>query len=309
MTFRLGDHCGRELARIADQDDRIWVLDGDLGDSNGALHFAQRHSRRFVMAGIAEQAMVSMAAGMASCGKRPWVFSFAAFLCYRAYDQIRVCLSQADQPVALVGSHSGGCTARNGASHSALNDLSLMTSLPNIRVWSPADPADLRLAIHTILREGKPAYLRLPRRPLAELPGTAAPCRWLSAPASIALLGTGLGTHLALAAAAELTRRGYRVGVAHCPQLAPFPRDALAALLKDVDHLFTVEDHYPVGGLASLVRDAGPVPRVTAFGWPAQWTGRSGDDDALLAAHRLHPCGLADQITDVLAGLRLTEVK
>jgi transketolase C-terminal domain/subunit len=118
MTSRLGDCCGQELARLADQDDRIWALDGDLGDSDGALHFARRHSRRFVMAGIAEQTMVSLAAGMASCGKRPWVFSFAAFLCYRAYDQIRVCLSQADQPVTLVGSHSGGCTGHNGCSHS-----------------------------------------------------------------------------------------------------------------------------------------------------------------------------------------------
>ena len=93
--MRLGNHCGKTLRTWAQEDDTLWVLDGDLADSNGAIHFAEAVPERFVMAGIAEQGMVSMAAGMASCGQRPWVFSFAAFLAYRAYDQVRVCLSHA----------------------------------------------------------------------------------------------------------------------------------------------------------------------------------------------------------------------
>jgi transketolase len=160
-----------------------------------------------------------------------------------------------------------------------------------------------------ILQEGRPAYLRLPRRPLPDLPGASAPCRWLTEPASIALLGTGLGTHLAVGAADELTRRGHRVGVAHCLQLAPLPTDDLAVLLEDVEYLFTVEDHYPAGGFASLLQGTGLVPRMTAFGWPTQWTARSGDDNALLAAHRLDSRGLADQIIDVLADNRVARMK
>jgi len=85
MTLRLADHCGLYLGELAVQDGRIRVLDGDLADSDGAIHFAERHPDRFLMAGIAEQGMVSVAAGMASCGLRPWVFSFAAFLCYRTW--------------------------------------------------------------------------------------------------------------------------------------------------------------------------------------------------------------------------------
>src|SRR5690349_18346972 len=126
MISRLGDHCGRYLAVMAEIDQTICVLDGDLADSDGAHWFAERHPSRFFMAGIAEQAMVSMAAGMASCGLRPFVFSFAAFLCYRGYDQVRMGLSQARQPVTLIASHSGGATGRNGPSHAALNDLALM---------------------------------------------------------------------------------------------------------------------------------------------------------------------------------------
>jgi transketolase len=301
MTLRLGDHCGLELARLGEHDGRIWVLDGDLGDSNGAARFAERHPERFVMAGIAEQTMVSVAAGMAGCGRRPWVFSFAAFLCCRAYDQIRVCLSQANQPVTLVGSHSGGCASRNGRSHAALNDLSLMTSLPNMTVWAPADPADVRLAVGSILREDRPAYVRLPRRTVDALPGSPARCRWLTDPAPVALLGTGLGTHFAVAAAAELTRRAQPVGVLHCPHVVPLPHAELTTLLGDVEHLFTVEDHYPAGGLGSLLQDAHVTPQLTAIGWPAHWTGQSGDDEDLLTAHRLDPHSLADRVLAALA--------
>ena len=94
MILRLGDRCGQLLADLAEVDERIRVLDGDLADSDGSIHFARRHPDRFIMAGIAEQSMVSVAAGMASCGLRPFVFSFAAFLAFRAYDQIRICIGQ-----------------------------------------------------------------------------------------------------------------------------------------------------------------------------------------------------------------------
>lgn len=132
------DHSGRPPV-----DDRIFVIDGDLADSDGAICFANKRSDRFIMAGIAEQNMVSLAAGLAETGNRPRLFSFASFLCFRGYDQTRICLSQAGQPVALVGSHAGGLGGRNGKSHTALNDLSLMLTLPRLQVWAPADEAEV----------------------------------------------------------------------------------------------------------------------------------------------------------------------
>jgi transketolase len=168
-------------------------------------------------------------------------------------------------------------------------------------VWSPADPADVRLAISCILRGDRPAYLRLPRRPVEALPGGPARCRWLSDPAPVALLGSGLGTHLALATAAELSSRGRPVGVLHCPQIAPLPHAELATLLTGVEHLFTIEDHYPAGGLASALQDADVTPRPTAIGWPTRWTGQSGDDHDLLTLHRLDPHSLADRVVATLA--------
>lgn len=301
MLKRLADHCGQELAARADTERRLWVLDGDLADSDGAHHFARRHPERFLMAGIAEQNMVSVAAGMAEAGLQPWVFSFAAFLCYRAYDQIRVCLSQARQPVVLLGSHAGGLSARNGKTHSALNDLSLMLSLPGLEVWSPGDFSDVELAVRSLTERPAPAYVRLPRRALAEdrcLPGPAARWRWLRRRQPITLVSSGLASHWALAAAELLEREGLDVGVLHCLTLAPPP--PLADLLGDASHVFVVEDHYTFGGLAALVRELGLAARVTAHGWPAGWSGKSGDDEALLELHQLSPAALAQSIWNAL---------
>jgi transketolase len=300
MTMRLADHCGQYLGDLAVADQRLCVLDGDLADSDGAIHFALRHPQRFTMAGISEQCMVSVAAGMASCGWRPWVFSFAAFLCFRAFDQVRVCVSQSNQPVTLVGSHSGGLTARNGKTHAALNDISLMASLSHMRVWSPGDLDDLKFAMHQILADDMPAYLRLPRRPLGRLPGKPLRCRWLSARQSVVLLGTGLGTHLALETQEELTGYGLSVGVLHCLQVSPLPEQALRDALEDCESVFVIEDHYRFGGLASLVHGLNLRPQIISLGWPNEWVGRSGDDLDLLRSQGMAADQLAEKIIGVV---------
>lgn len=304
MSLKLADHCGQLLARLADREPRLWVLDGDLADSDGAIHFAQRHPERFIMAGIAEQNMVSVAAGMACAGLSPWVFSFAAFLCYRAYDQIRVCLSQAQQPVVLVGSHSGGACGRNGKTHAAPNDLSLMLSLPHLQVFVPGDFGDVELAVRTLTRTGPPipAYLRMPRRPFAltdKLPGPPGPTRWLQPKARITLVSTGLASHWALGTAAHLAALGHKVGVLHCMQLAPLP--PLAQELAGVEQIFVIEDHHPHGGLASIVHRLGLPAVIRSFGWPHDWSGKSGSDDDLRAAAGLLDETLAASIHQFLA--------
>ena len=296
MTLRLADHCGQYLSELASRDSRIYALDGDLADSDGAIHFALNHPDRFIMTGISEQCMVSLAAGMASCGRRPWVFSFGAFLCFRAYDQIRVCLSQSRQPVTLVGSHTGGCSARNGKTHATLNDIALMASLPHVRVWSPAGPEDLKFAMRHILSEDNPAYLRLPRRPLEHLPGEPALYGWRGRPTRVAMLATGLGTYLALAAQAQLAQEGLEVGVLHSLLVWP-PPEGLIEELKQVETLFVVEDHYRFGGLASIIQHVGVRAEVIPVGWPGGWTAQSGNDEELLAMHGVAPRQIAAAVS------------
>jgi transketolase len=303
MSMKLADHLGHALARRADDDQRIFVLDGDLADSDGALHFAARHPKRFLMSGIAEQNMVSVAAGMAECGRRPFVFSFAAFLCYRAYDQVRVCLGQSRQPVTLVGSHAGGLAARNGKTHAAPNDLALMLSLPGVAVWAPADAADVELALDETLAGEHPPYIRRPRRTFAaedQRGGQAAPLRWLWPRRPLTLLATGLGTHWALEAAQLLRARGIDVGVLHCPRLFPLP--PLEAELEGIEHLVVIEDHMRFGALASLVAQLQPACRVHSHGWPADYPGKSGSDDDLRRHYGLSAEALADAVTIQLQG-------
>jgi transketolase len=302
--MKLADHVGQVLSELAANDSRVVVLDGDLADSDGAIHFARALPDRFLMAGIAEQSMVSVAAGMAATGLRPWVFSFAAFLCYRAYDQIRICLSQANQPVVLVGSHAGGLAGRNGKTHAALNDLALMLSLPAMNVWAPADFADAELSTRMALAENAPAYIRMPRRQFAPdatgLPGSAAPLRWILPSAQLTLVSTGLATHWALGAASILRERGLKVGLLHCLRLKP--NASLAAELSGARMIVTVEDHCLHGGLGTLVRQACPAVQVISHGWPDEFTGKSGSDSELLHAHHLTGRQLADAIWTLVEG-------
>ncbi|HLJ14264.1 MAG TPA: transketolase C-terminal domain-containing protein [Bryobacteraceae bacterium] len=284
--MRLGDHCGILLSEIAQTDPRVWVLDADLADSDGAVHFARAHPDRFIMAGASEQCMVSMAAGLSSCGARPWVFSFASFLCYRAYDQIRVCISQAKQPVTLVGSHSGGCGGRNGKTHLALNDIALMASLPGIDVWAPASPGDVVFAIRAVLNNSHPAYIRLPRLPLDALPGNPSECRWLKPKSMINLVSAGLGTHLAIGALARLEAlNGLRPGLLHCLRVWPLPAEVLD-LLAEGRKIVVIEDHYTFGGLASLIENSIST-NVLPIGWPQSWPGKAGAEEAILTSQGL----------------------
>lgn len=300
--MKLADHCGRLLAEHGDHAPRLRVLDGDLADSDGAIHFATRHPARFLMGGIAEQNLVSVAAGMADTGLAPWVFSFAAFLCFRAYDQIRVCLSQARQPVVLVGSHAGGLSGRNGKSHAAPNDLALLLSLPGVQVWAPGDCADTALAVRTLVAEPAPAYLRFPRTPIDEvhgLPGQPAPLRWLTPRRPLALVSTGLASHWALAAAQLLAAWGLEASVLHCARLAPLGE--LAEELRGARRIFVIEDHCTFGGLGSLVHGLGLAAPVQVLGWPRDYCGQSGKDEELLTAYGLTAPLLAQTIRTAVA--------
>lgn len=295
--MKLADHAGHVLARMAVTEERIVVLDGDLADSDVACHFAGRHPGRFLMAGIAEQSMVSIAAGMAAAGLLPCVFSFAAFICYRAYDQVRICVSQARQPVILLGSHAGGLAGRNGKTHAAPNDFALLLTLPGVRVWAPADFQDVEFALERSLSQPGPTYIRMPRLQFQEgsnLEGCADDYRWLRPRREVTVIATGLATHWALDVAERLASRGLEVGVLHCARLAP--QLGLAEELRDVKQLVTIEDHMVFGGLGTLVAEQCPSIPLLKFGWPAGFAGKSGLDEQLLDRFGLSSVHIGEQM-------------
>lgn len=293
MQPKLGFVCGNYLVSKAINDKKLWVIDGDLADSDGAEPFAQAYPERFIAAGIAEQNMVSMAAGLATTGKHPWVFSFAAFLCYRAYDQIRTCISQTKLPVILVGSHAGACGGRNGKTHITLNDIAIMASLPNIDIWAPTDTQDTKYAIDCLLKENRAAYLRLPRDPQPEITTHNKVIQWLGEPCEIAILSYGLSTHWALATQKILQAQGYRIGVLHFCRVWPIDRYELEPLIHNVKHCFLLEDHYAFGGLHTCLQTTGLDIKTSTLSWPANWLGQSGATKVMLEKHNLAPEQLA----------------
>ncbi len=295
--MKLAEYFALYLSKLAIVDDRIFVLDGDLADSDGAEQFAKVHPDKFIMGGIAEQNLVSMAAGMASCGARPFVFSFAAFLSFRSYDQIRMCLSQAKQPVIIVGSHAGGLTGRNGKSHAALNDLSLMLTLPNIQVWAPADFTDVEFCIHTILETNQPAYVRLPRQEFVEpfrLAGNPGAHRILKPLKEINIVATGLATIWAYEVYIALEKRGIKIGLLHLPLLY-FSNDVIDCLSHSKS-IITLEDHYELGGIGCLLRNQLRNTRIISLAWPSTFQGESGVEKVLREENHLS----TDQIVSVI---------
>jgi transketolase len=196
-----------------------------------------------------------------------------------------VCISQTGVPVTLVGSHSGGCGGRNGKTHLALNDIAVVASLPGIEVWAPASAADVAFAADRILGRSRPAYLRLPRAPLAELEGEPSEARWLRPAATVNLVSTGFGTHLALNAIQRLAGLGLRAGLLHCALVRPLPQELIRLASADTK-LVVVEDHYQFGGLASLIRECGRG-EMLSIGWPSTWPGKAGAEEQILASQGL----------------------
>lgn len=297
---KLGFICGEYLSEKAEVDSSIWVMDGDLADSDGAEEFMMKHPKRYIAAGIAEQNMVSMAAGMAASGLRPWAFSFAAFLCYRAYDQIRVCVSQTGLPVVLVGSHAGGCSGRNGKTHTALNDIAVMASLPKINIWAPTDENDTKLAIDMIIASKQPTYLRLPRDPQSIILQSKEEVRWIGKPSKVSLISYGASTNWALEAQRILLQQNIEVGVLHFCKIWPFSSEKISELLKEVEVTFVVEDHYAIGGLASLLAHCKFNIEMHSLCWPSGWSGQSGQSEVLLDHFHLSGSRIAEKIIEYL---------
>lgn len=286
--MKLAEYVAEQLCSIAEVDDTLFVIDGDLADSEGADRFASRYPERFLMTGISEQNLVGVAAGLASVGRKPWAFSFAAFLICRAFDQIRIGLAQSRQPVVLVGSHAGGLSARNGKSHAVLNDIAMMATLPHVEVFAPADRADIEWLTSLLTERPRAAYLRLPRADVDTLPplgGAAGPIRMLAAPRRQTIVTTGLATHWGAALTRRLATRGIQAGLVHVPCLKPFPD--LAEVLGQTEAILTIEDHVTLGGLGSLIQDRFPDRVVRKLGWPVEFAGASGSDEDLRLAHGL----------------------
>jgi transketolase len=292
---------GMTLLELAQENEKIVALSGDLCKSSGLDRFSTTFPDRFINAGIAEQNMVGAAAGLAASGFIPFVTSFPNFLTLRAAEQVRLNLGYMQENVKLVGLASGLATGMFGATHHGIEDLALLRSVSNITIFSPADcTATVKMTQAALAHDG-PVYLRLTggmRAPIVYkedfelIPGKAITLREGS---DIAIVATGSMVHTALTAADLLSDRGIHAAVVDMHTIKPLDEATLAQHL-DKKLLVTLEEHSVIGGLGSAVAEylaeTENSPRQLRLGIPQGYP-HSGD-----YAWMLEQSGLtAEQVT------------
>ena len=258
---------GHALLELGRQDPDIVVLGGDLNVSTFASLFAKEFPERFFDLGPAEQNMMSMAAGFASCGKTAFATTFAVFGTSRAYDQIRVGIAQPGANVKIVGSHSGILTGEDGISAQSIEDLALMCALPGFRVIVPADGPETAAVVRVAAQEPGPFYIRLSRPPTPVVHADGFTFRLgkaetLRSGNHVAIVACGIMVATAMDAADNLAKMGIQCRVINMATLQPLDEAAVAQAAAETGAIVTAEEHYIHGGLGSLVAET--VGRTTS---------------------------------------------
>jgi transketolase len=285
---------GECLVKIAEEFPQMMVLDPDVGASTQTSLFGSKYPDRFFNTGIAEQNAVGMAAGMANCGLVPWVSTFAVFLSHRSGDQIRNSIAHPQANVKLNGSYAGLPTGRAGATHSSVEDLAIIRSLPNMIIIEPADAVETEYFTRLATAIKGPVYLRTVR---CEVPTifdeTYAPefgkAVLLKEGSDVSIITTGMMTSRVLDAWELLKQQGISAEILHIPVIKPIDRDAILETSKKTGLAITVENHSVIGGLGSavceIVSEASPC-RVRRIGYQDIFL-ESGDDEVLFDRYGL----------------------
>jgi len=260
MMLGTRDVYGDTLVKLGERDKNIVVLDADLSASTRTCKFACAFPERFFNMGIAEQDMISTAAGLASCGKTPFVSTFAVFLTGRAWDQVRQSICYSEQNVKLVSTHAGITVGEDSATHHANEDIALMRALPGMTVICPADGIETAQVIEMVARRKGPVYVRLARCKFPVIYDDAyrfelGRADMLKDGAHAAIIAIGIMVSKALEAAEALEREGISVRVLNMSTIKPIDTQAIIDAARDTGAIVTAEEHSVIGGLGSAVAE------------------------------------------------------
>ena len=300
---------GKALEELAAQEPNLVVLDADLSGSTMTKGFGAEHPDRFFDMGIAEANMVGVAAGLATCGKKPFVNSFAMFAAGRAWEQVRNSVAYPGLNVKVVGSHGGLSVGEDGATHQCIEDLAIMRAIPNMTVLCPCDGNEMKQAVKALLAYDGPAYLRLGRLAVETVTDQVEGYEFqigkgvlLRDGQDVTVVAVGMMVQMALTAADILAEEGISVRVIDMPTIKPLDTEILLAAARDTGCIVTSEEANIVGGLGSAVSEyltsVCPVP-VIRHGVEDEF-GRSGAAQKVLEAYHLTPAGIADKVRQAL---------
>jgi transketolase len=288
------DAYGKALVELGSLYDDIVVLDADLSKSTKTFDFAKKFPDRFFNAGIAEQNMMGMAAGLAAAGKVVFASSFAIFAAGRAFEQVRNSLAYANLNVKICATHSGITVGEDGGSHQSVEDIAIMRSIPNLTVIVPSDGVSTRQALFKLYEHQGPVYLRLgrPALPLIyedDMDFQIGRGIQLRQGHDAAIIACGAMVALALQAAETLAAEGIQVSVVDMHSIKPLDQDLIVRLAMQTGAILTAEEHSIIGGLGSavceVVSENYPVP-VMRMGINDVF-GQSGTPDELMQHYGL----------------------
>lgn len=263
---------GKAIAELADQYPDVVVLDADLAAATKTGIFKKAHPERFIDCGIAECNMISIAAGLAACGKIPFAASFAMFSAGRAFEQVRNSVAYPRLNVKIVGSHAGISVGEDGASHQCCEDIGLMRTIPGMVILNPADHYEMKAAVKAAIEYEGPVYLRLGRLAVESVNnnddytfeiGKGITMREGN---DITVVATGLMVSEALKAVDALKAEGINARLINIHTIKPLDEEIILKAAKETGKIVTVEEHNVIGGLgdavASVLSQKCPTPLV-----------------------------------------------
>ncbi len=302
------DVYGKTLVELGREHKDIVVLDADLSSSTRTNIFAREFPERFINCGVAEQNLMAVAAGMASCSKTVFASTFAMFATGRAWDQVRNSICYNRLNVKVVATHAGLTVGPDGASHQALEDIALMRAIPNMNIIVPCDGPQTREAIIAAARIPEPFYIRLgrPKFPTLENKGefVFGKAQVLTQGSDVAVIACGTMVSEAVSAAAALLKSGIRARVINMHTIRPLDIGAILLAAEETRGIVVCEEHSSVGGLTSavdeVVAEMRPV-RVRRLNVQGRF-GQSGEPSELLKEYKLTSGDIARVAADIVTG-------
>ena len=299
---------GMALCELGKTNKNIVALDADLSGSTKTAMFQKAFPDRFFNCGIAEGNMISVAAGLAACGKIPFAASFAMFATGRAYEQIRNSVAYPGLNVKIAGSHAGISVGEDGATHQCCEDIALMKTLPGMTIINPADHWEMLEAVKASVEYNGPVYLRLGRLAVDSFNDpdnysfTLGKGITLHEGSDITVIANGIVVKDALEAVLELEAQGISARLINIHTIKPIDEDIIVKAAKETGRIVTVEEHSVIGGLGDSVSDVTsrlcPV-KVTKIGIQDRF-GYSGPAKELLKLFGLSKENIAKVVSDIV---------
>ena len=251
---------GEALLELGRENEKIVVLDADVSTATKTNIFAKEFPDRFFDMGIAEANMMGVAAGLATCGKLPYVSTFAVFAAGRSYDQIRCSIAYPKLNVKICATHSGITVGEDGATHQMLEDISMMRTMPNMTVISTSDDVETKWAVKEISKIDGPVYLRLARVKTGVIYNKEQEFKigkaiQIGEGTDATVFATGVTVEQALIAKKELKEKGIDIRVVDIHTIKPIDRDIIVKCAKETKKLISIEDHSIIGGLGSAISE------------------------------------------------------